>query len=298
MQKISEDEKTKTVLSLLRWSEDYLRGKGFDNPRLTVELLLAHVLHCTRIDLYRDFEEPLSKNEIAQFKTLFQRRLAHEPLQYVIGETEFMGLSFLVDRRVLIPRPETEIVVEHAIAIIRSLANRPVVSVLDVGTGCGNIAISIAKFVDNVSLTAVDVSQDALEVARTNVERHNAGDRVRLVQHDIFAPLNTISADPFDIILSNPPYISNEEAKNLPLEIIRYEPKRAVMEGGNGLSFFRRIAHVGKQTLSKNGWVLMEFAYNQGPAVVSIFSSKGYHNVAIAKDYDGHDRVVMAQLSS
>lgn len=296
MQETGEIKKTWTALPLLTWASDYLQAKGFQNPRLTIELLLTHVLRCKRIDLYTDFDKPLSQSELAQFKAVLKRRLAHEPLQYIIGETDFFGLSFVVDRRVLIPRPETEVLVEHAIELSRNFASQPSITLLDIGTGCGNIAVSIAKCIKNVTVSAIDVSRDALEVARINVERHAVGDRVRLLHQNIFASIDDLPGSPFDIIVSNPPYISKEEAKTLPPEILQFEPQLAVIEGGDGLSFFSRIADIGRQLLKKGGWVLVETAYNQGREVQSIYSKTGYSNMHMVQDYDGNNRVLAAQL--
>lgn len=297
MQDISE-KKIWTVRSLLEWGTACLQEKGIESQRITIELLLAHVLHCKRIDLHTGFDAPLSRPELTQFKMLLNRRLSREPVQYIIGETEFMGLSFVVDGRVLIPRPETEILVEQAVKLTQDVLHRSPISVLDIGTGCGNIAVGLAKLVQGVAITATDVSRAALEVAKINVERHGVGDRVRILEHDIFGSVDELARTPFDMILSNPPYISSEEANSLPPEILRFEPREAVMEGGDGLSFYRRIGESAKQLMKEGGWVLVETAYNQGPAVKSIFSNAGFQGVELIEDYDGNNRVVKAQQGS
>ena len=294
MQETSE-KKIWTVLSLLQWGTDYLKEKDIESPRITIELLLAHALHCKKIDLYTGFDKPLSQSELTEFKMGLKRRLAHEPVQYIIGETEFMGLSFIVDRRVLIPRPETEVLAEQAIELTQKIAHQSAIFVLDIGTGCGNIAVSIAKLVQRATVIATDVSREALEAAQINVGRHGVGDRVRLLEHDIFGSVDELARTPFDLILSNPPYVSKEEALTLRPEILQYEPKPAVVEGGDGLSFYRRIGETSKRLVKNEGWVLVETAYNQGPLVRSILSSAGLQNVQLIKDYDGNDRVVKAQ---
>ncbi len=292
----TRDKRIWTVLSLLQWGTDYLNEKGIENPRLTIELLLGHALKSKRIDLYTGFDKPISQSELMQFKTLLQRRLTYEPIQYILGETEFMGLSFVVDRRVLVPRPETEVLVEEAITLTQKIGPQLTFSVLDIGTGCGNIAVSLAKFIKNATVTAIDNSREALEVARINIDRHDVENRVRLIVHDIFGPPGELARTPFDLILSNPPYISKEEANTLPPEILQFEPKQAVIEGGDGLSFYRRISESAANLLKKGGWILVEIAYNQDPAVGSIFSSAGFQNIQLIRDYDGNNRVVKAQL--
>lgn len=289
-----EDKKTRTVASLIRWGTEYLEGKGFDSPRLTVEMLLAHVLGCRRIDLFLEFEKPLSENELKKFKELFRRRLDREPLQYITGEAHFMGLVFKVDRRVLIPRPETEILVERAIDLLRLFSGEPTPTVLDIGTGSGNIAVSVAHYAKNTHVTAIDVSEDSLQVARLNSRQHHVEDRITFCRVDVFSSFEDLGK--YDCILSNPPYVTQDEANTLSPEIIKYEPVVAVFDGGDGLKFFKRIAELGKTLLKKEGWVLVETAYNQGEVVRSIFAEAGYKNIQVYKDYGGNKRVVRSQL--
>src|SRR6266478_6293506 len=172
---ITTDKKPWTVLSLLNSSAGYLLENGFDSPRLTSELLLSHVLHCSRVDLYLNFDKPVSPEERARFKQLFRRRVQHEPVQYILGTTEFMGLSFHVDKRVLIPRPETEVLVEQALALSRA---EGLAHILDIGTGSGNIAVSLAHHLPGCNVDAVDSSTDALEVALLNASDHHVTPRV------------------------------------------------------------------------------------------------------------------------
>lgn len=285
-----------TVASLIEWGTGYLRERGFESPRLTVELLLAHVLQCKRIDLFLDFDKPLSSQELARFKELFKRRLAHEPLQYLTGEAHFMGLVFSVDRRVLIPRPETEILVERAIDLLRAGSADELLYVLDIGTGSGNISVSIAHYVRNVRVTAIDVSDDALEVARRNASRYRVEHRISFRKVDIFKKdPGELPQRAFDCIVSNPPYITPDQSNTLSPEIIRYEPPVAVFGGKSGTEFFQRIAEVGRQLLKDDGWVLVETAYNQASAVKSIFAEAGYRSIQVFKDYDGNERVVQSQ---
>jgi len=292
---MEEGKKLWTIASLIQWGSAYLEDKGFESPRLNVELLLAHALRCRRIDLFLNFEKPLSPEELARFKELLKRRLTHEPLQYITGEAHFMGLVFSVDRRVLIPRPETEILVERTIDLLRGGSADEPLTVLDIGTGSGNISVSIAHYVKNVHVTAIDVSDDALTVARHNASQYRVDDRIVFQRADIFTDIAKLSLREFDCIVSNPPYITRDQSNTLVPEIIQYEPSIAVFGDESGMLFFRRIAEVGKHLLRTGGWVLVETAYDQASDVKSIFDLQGYRAIQIFKDYDGNDRVVQSQ---
>jgi release factor glutamine methyltransferase len=281
--------RTWTVLSLMNWTEVYLASNSIDGPRLTAELLLAHVLQCSRMDIYLNFDKPLTKEELARFKELLRRRVAREPLQYILGDAVFMGLTFKVDRRVLIPRPETEILVERTIDTLRSFGDRAL-RVLDIGTGSGNIAVSIAHFLKNARVVAVDVSEDALDVAEANARSHKVDDRVEFRRINILASVEGLSG--FDCVVSNPPYVTHDEANTLSPEIIKHEPRIAVFGREEGLEFFRRIAEIGMQLLNPVGVILVETAYDQAAAVKTIFTNCGYREIEVFKDYDGNDRVV------
>ena len=286
------EQKLWTSLSLINWSTDYLASKEIDSPRLTCELLLARVLRCSRIDLYTKFDRPLLKEELSQFKLLFKRRMSREPLQYILAETEFMGLKFNVDRRVLIPRPETEVLVEQVIALAK---RTPLPYILDIGTGSGNIAISLAKCLSECEIDAIDVSSDALEVARNNLELHRCGGRVNLFQCDVLQEHIQLPRERYDLIVSNPPYISQKEFQSLQVEVRDFEPVIATTDGGNGLKYYHAIANIGKRYLVQGGWIVIEHAYDQSEAVKSIFHDMGYSDIEIAYDYNRTPRVVKAR---
>jgi len=290
------ENKIWTVLSLLQWTSEYLHAKGFDDARLNGELMLAHILNCTRVDLYLHFDKPLSAQELSSFKILFKRRLSHEPLQYVLGATEFMGLKFAVDRRVLIPRAETEVLVEEALKIIRGTGGG--CSVLDVGTGSGCIAVSLARHFPACVVTATDSNEESLEVARANASSNGAAGMVRFIHHDIFHPVDDLPGKPYDAILSNPPYISESEKDSLAREILDFEPPVALLEGGDGLRFFRRIVGIGADLLKNGGWLCFEVGYDQAEPVSRMFSVAGYGDLQTIKDYSGNDRVVRARWGS
>jgi release factor glutamine methyltransferase len=279
-----------TPLSIITWGVEYLKGREIDSPRLTVELLLSHTLGCRRIDLYTNFEKPLTPQELALFKELLKRRLDREPVQYILGKTEFMGLEFLVNPAVLIPRPETERLVEIVLDECKQREGQTFLRILDIGTGSGNIPVSLAHFDPRIECIAYDISKDALEVARENAARHNVSDRITFMEGDIFSTVQLERA-PFDIIVSNPPYIALTEYVTLQPEITRYEPRYAATDENDGLMFFRRMVAIMSRLLKKDGACFVEIAYNQGEDVTLLFSSI-FHTVSIMKDYSGNDRVV------
>lgn len=279
-----------TPLSLIEWSTEYLRSKQFDDPRLNVELLLAYVLRCRRIDLYLRFDQTLNENELVEFRRLFQRRLQHEPLQYIIGETEFMGLSLSVDRRVLIPRPETELLVERTLEGLSDAQKQ--YSILDIGCGSGNIAISLAHMHQHCIVDAMDSSEDALKVAAANVARHKLSQRIFTFTGDILRGAGQFLHTPYDVIVSNPPYISQKEFETLQPEISVYEPRAATTDEADGLTFYRAIATHGRSLLKNDGMMVVEIAYDQGEEVQRIFRDAGYSDVTVYKDYNNLDRIV------
>lgn len=280
-----------TPLSIISWGVDYLKGREIDSPRLTIELLLSHTLQCRRIDLYTNFEQPLTPAELSHFKQLLKRRLDREPLQYILGKTEFMGLEFHVTPAVFIPRPETEKLVETVLEECRRRADHvSLLNIFDIGTGSGNIPISLAHFDLRVECESCDISPDALVVARQNAILHGVTGRIRFVQQDIlqWSPRESPS---FDIIVSNPPYIAIGEYMNLQPEITRFEPREAATDEKDGLIFFRRIASLMPGLLKTDGACFVEIAYNQGTEVMTLFKEV-FHEVTVLKDYSGNDRVV------
>lgn len=284
-----------TIRDLMKFSIDYLQRHGFDEARLTVELLLSHALRCQRIELYTRFDQPLSKDELKDFRSLFERRLQHEPVQYIVGSAGFMGMQFQVDPRSLIPRPETETLVEQIMLVCGRRPEGTSVTILEVGAGSGNIAVSVAKLLRNSHVTSIDVDREALEVAKGNVSMHGVTERVVLRELSVFDSIVEAFSEKFDLLVSNPPYVSAQEWEQLAPEIRSHEPRTAVCDAGDGLAFYRRMAEIGRALLREKGWVLVEVGHEQSETVVGIFRKAGFENLSVAKDLQGIPRIVSGQ---
>lgn len=291
MSSAAAPKKIWTILDLVTWGTEYLTEKKIDDARLTIELMLAHVLQFKRIQLYTSFDQPLSEDELARFKELLKRRLAHEPLQYILGETEFMGMKFFVDKSVLIPRPETELLVEKAVELIaQKYGSDQPVSILDIGTGSGCIAVSLAKLIPDARIVAIDISNDALLLAKLNAEHNAVSDRIYFQHADIFLAGKGSFSSQFHCILSNPPYISQTEYDEVSKDVKDFEPNHALTDNGNGLKFYPAIARVAKDSLIENGIIGVEHAYDQSEEVQKIFVESGFTNLMVVKDYQGIKR--------
>lgn len=279
-----------TVLSLLEWGSAYLAARGFDETRLHVELMLGHVLSLKRLHLYLQFDRPLAPAELAAFKVLFKRRLEHEPLQYILGETEFMGIALTVAPGVLIPRPETELLVETALAYAKRSA-REELHVLDVGTGSGCIALALAHHCPPVHVVAVDSSEEALAIARMNHARY-PDLSVTFLQTDI----RTAAWPPasFDVIVSNPPYIPPEEVASLEPEVRDHEPRIALTDGEDGLSFYNVLFTLAPKVLRNGGVVMCEIGHGQDHAIRLLAEEHRVHTDQIVADLAGIPRVFVS----
>jgi release factor glutamine methyltransferase len=275
-----------TVLKLLQWTAEYFRDKGIESPRLDAELLLSATLELDRVALYVNFERPLIADELARYREKVRRRADREPLQYILGETEFWSLPFSVNPAVLIPRADTEVLVEEALKRIDGCS-----SVLDVGTGSGAIAVALAHEKPEIKVTALDCSQDALEVARGNARRNGVVERVACLAGD----LNSLPPGPFDMIVSNPPYIPSRDWEQLMPEVRDHEPRLALDGGDDGLEAYRRIAVQALKILSPGGWLLVEVGIGQAAVVSALFKAAGLTEVVQRDDYAGIPRVVMGQ---
>jgi release factor glutamine methyltransferase len=278
-----------TIKELLTWTTKYLQDKGFESARLEAQVLLAHVLGCNKIDLMVRYDEQPTDLQRAKFRELVKRRVEHWPVAYLIGRRDFYLLSFEVTPAVLIPRPETETLVLSA---LDRLKGKLTANVLDLGTGSGCIAVSIAHQFKGATVTAVDVSPDAIEVAKRNATTHGVSDRVRFLLGDLFDPIPSGSS--FDLIVSNPPYVTPSELANLAPEVRDHEPRLALDGGPDGLNFYRRIASGAEAYLIPGGTVLVEIGSTQEAAVRSIFTAAGFTVGNSIKDATGRLRVVTA----
>jgi len=289
---LQQDAQSWTIRDLMKFSIDYLQRHGFDEARLNVELLLAHALQCQRIELYTHFEKPLHKEELRSFRSCLERRLAHEPVQYIVGSTSFMGLQFLVDPRVFIPRPETETLVEQVMMICNGRGGEEPLKILDVGTGSGNIAVALAKLLRGVHVTTIDISADALTAARANAAAHRVMERVTFERMDLFGSIETNLGVPFDVLVSNPPYVSASEWNELQPEVRQYEPQAAVSDDDDGYKYYRRLAQVGPLLLRPNGAAIVEVGAGQAERVQAFFKNSGFTDLRVTSDLQEVPRVI------
>lgn len=290
-------EKIWTVLDIIKWGTSYLTEKGFDEARLTTELLLAAALETKRFDLYVKHDQPLKKNELEKFKVLLKRRLAHEPVQYILGKTNFYSIELKIDRRALIPRPETEILAESVIGHCRTfLSQRSEVRVLDIGTGSGCIAVAVARFVKNSIVTAIDRNPDALDLARENAVSTETDGRITFENADFLELDRNIFDHAFDIIVSNPPYVPEDEYAGLAPEIKEFEPRDAVSDGSDGMTFFKRLSETAPEFLRDGGWVFVETGFGQAKEVERLFANRGWCELLVKKDLSNIERVVRARF--
>lgn len=285
------------IKTLLETATDYLEEKGIENARLNAEVLLAHQLGVQRISLYLNFDQPLTEKEVSGYRSLIRRRLKHEPLQYITGTQEFWSLAFKVNPHVLIPRPETEILVDQALTLAESFHEAPL-NVLDLGTGSGVIPVSMAKEVPEALILATDISGEALVVARENAQTHGVLNRVTFLQGDLFEPL--VSEKPvFHLITSNPPYVCTHEIQGLFPEVALHEPRLALDGGKDGMNFLKKIIYQAPQFLRPGGWLLLEMSpYQVENALFALAETRVYQNETKIDDYSRRQRVVMAQLKS
>jgi len=279
---------TWTVLKLLNWCRDYFGGKGIATARLDAELLLAHVLKSDRLGLYLRYDQPLNADELTAVRALVKRRAQREPIAYLIGRREFYGLNFRVDHRALVPRPETELLVERTLAMLP--VDRPQ-EVCEVGAGSGCVAISLAVHAAPWRITAVDCSDEALALAADNATAHAVEERVRLVAGDLFAEQD----GPFDAVVSNPPYIPTEEIARTMPEVALFEPAVALDGGADGLRLIHRLANDAHRVLRPGGRLLLECGAGQAERVKQLFRESGqYLEIQTHRDLAGIERVVSA----
>jgi len=274
------------IVDLIQWSESYFREKTHQNPRLEIEWMLCSLLNCERLDLYMRFDEPLSGSQLSTLRGWVKRRSKSEPLQYITGSCEFYGREFFVDKRVLIPRPETERLIDEAIKSIKDVRSP---NILDIGTGSGCIAITLAKEIENSIVTGIDKSIMSLQVSKKNSAELNV-ENVTFFEMDI---LNQYPKEKFDLIISNPPYIPKGEIPDLMKDVKDFEPEIALTDFDDGLTFYKRISEIIPHILKGDSSCILELGLGNHPRkVVSIFKESGYSNMEIYDDYNGDKRVL------
>jgi release factor glutamine methyltransferase len=277
-----------TILEAIRRSTEYLAKKGIEDARLNAELLLCSILKCKKLNLYLNYDRPLADEEVSVYREYLKRRSEREPLQYIVGEVEFYGLVFKVDKSVLIPRPETEILVEK---IIEENKDRQV-SILDIGTGSGNIAVALKYHLPSAEVTAVDKSEDALKTASHNAEMNSC--KVDFIRADIMTDdINILNT--FDIIVSNPPYVAENEFAGLAPELRVFEPKMALSDMSDGYAFYRRILSLTDTLLEKEGKIYFEMGAGQSSAIKQLMLNNNFENIKVVKDYQQIDRVISGE---
>jgi release factor glutamine methyltransferase len=269
------------LLEILNRTSEFFAQHGIDTPRVDAEWILAHVLGLRRLELYLRFDQPMAETELSRLRPLVARRARREPLAYVLGQTNFCDLTLRVDSRVLIPRPETELLVEHILS-----AHPQPERVLDIGTGSGAIALVIAQARPLSTVTATDLSPDALVLARENASLNG------LVANFILADLFPPRGERFDLIVSNPPYVREDEYPGLQPEIVGFEPKMALTAPENGLQCYRRILEGAADYLSPTGSLWFEIGHDQAMAVFALGERNGWRHDRLIHDYNGFERVV------
>ena len=272
---------------------EYFEKHQLSNSRLNAEILLSYVLGIDRIQLYVNFDKPLRKDELDKYRDLIYKRAQNVPVAYLLANKEFMSLDFFVNESVLIPRPETEELLENLIEYCKKneLKNP---NIVDLGTGSGAIAVSLGHYLAEAKILAIDISAKALEVAEKNIKKHQLSERVKLAQGDLLSPLIKLGKNNVDIIVSNPPYIDQEGMSTLSLEV-KKEPRLALSGGDDGLDYYRLIIPQSKKVLKEQGLLALEIGYNQAEAVRGLFDSD-WQDLMIKKDYSGHQRMVFAIL--
>lgn len=273
----------KTLIDVLRLSAQFLADKGIERPRREAEELLCHVLTIARLELYMQHDRPLDEDELAMLRGLLARRVKKEPLQYIIGNVEFLGCQLDVDRRALIPRPETELLADHAAKALKDKQG----TLIDLCCGSGCIAIALKKACPQLDVIAIDVSPDALELASSNAKKNQV--EIEFLQGDLFDPLQNRKVD---YCVSNPPYIARSEMSSLSSDVFDYEPHLALLGGDDGLDFYRKISQLLPGYLQAQGRAWLEIGASQGESALDLFKSPPWKERALGRDLAGRDRYI------
>lgn len=281
-----------TVLEALNLSTEYLNKKGIESARLNAELMLAHILNCKRLQLYLMFDKPLDENELSLYREFLARRAKREPLQYILGEVEFYNIKLKVNQDVLIPRPETELLVEK---IVKDYSHKNDFKFLDIGIGSGNISIALLVNLPNSQGVGIDISDSALALAKSNAEFNLVKDRLELIHFDILKDDIQLLGK-FDAVISNPPYVSSVDFETLEPELKVYEPHIALTDFYNGLTFYRKIISIADSLLKEEGKVYFEIGKGQSNEVKALMEDSRIINLNIIKDYQGIERIICGEL--
>jgi release factor glutamine methyltransferase len=286
---------TWTIQKLLNWVTQYLTEKHIDSPRLNAELLLSHVLQLKRIELYTQYNQPVTGQDLEKLRELVKRAGGHEPIAYLVGKTEFYSMEIIVTPDCMIPRPETELLVQRAIEFLRTRSGTQFVCDLCTGSGC--IAVAIAKNYPNARIIATDICDAALAVAAKNIEMHQLQDKIKLLSGDLFEPIiPQLDTGKCDLIVCNPPYVSSSEYEKLDKNVKDYEPRLALFAGDDGMDIYKRIIEKVDQFLKPNGALIMEIGYSQGQAIKEMLEPNGiFADIKIEKDFHNNDRIVSAK---
>ena len=284
-----------TVLELINETTAYFKKKGIESARLDAELLLAHCCNRVRIQLYIDFERLVTAEELSIFRELVRRRAAREPVAYLTGYKEFWSLKIAVEKGVLIPRPETELLVEESVKILKSLSEAGLqTAILELGVGSGALSIALAQELKQCSICATDISSAALKIAQRNSRAHGCAGQVHFIRGDSLTAFR--QKEVFDLIVSNPPYICSAAIAGLAPEIREHEPIKALDGGPDGLSFYRRWIPQMPVLLKRNGWAVLEMGAGQSAAISKLFQDTGtFADVQTVRDYAGHERIIRAR---
>jgi len=277
------------VINLIGWTEKYFLSKGLENGRNTGEILLQHLLDCKRVELYFGSEKQLTQDTIKTYHSWIQRLIKNEPLQYITGTIEFYGLELMITPAVFIPRPETERVVDIALQILKTVISP---KILDVGTGSGCIAIALANELPEASVTGIDIDPNMLKVAQKNADLHKINNII-FKQMDI---QKEIPKESYNLIVSNPPYIPLNQMSDLEKNIKDFEPRIALTDGADGLTFYHRLASVASKILHSNGYLIMEVGQGNHPQkALKLFKNNAFVSNKLIQDYNGDDRVLRVQ---
>ena len=280
------------IKEVLANTKDFFKKNNIDNPRLDAEVLLAELLDMERIKLYVNFDYPLKEDEIAKYREMIKLRAKRIPVAYITGHKEFMSLDFYVNQNVLLPRPETEILVEYLIDYFNE-KDMERINAVEVGTGSGAIIVSLGHYLKDARILGIEIDKKAIEVTRKNIERYSLDDRLKVSQGNLLEPLIKRGIKNLNLVVSNPPYISEKEMETLPPEV-KQEPKKALYGGKDGLKFYKELIPQAYEVLTENGMIALEIGYTQAEEVEKILRDNDFIKVDVRKDYADKDRFVLA----